>query len=638
MYEAFWQLDRPPFVVAPDVRFLLRARSHHESFATLAAGVARGAGVMVLIGEVGTGKTLVCRALGAELPPRVRPVFLPNPYLAGAELIGAILDALGVAHAAGSIGERMAVLGRHLAAAADSGGVLIVVDEAQILTVEALEQLRILSALDGQGRPLVQVLLVGQPELDDTLRRRELHQLDQRVAVRAYLRRLSARDTARYVEHRLRVAGLVGELPFTRSSLDELHRRTRGIPRLVNLVADRALIVACGARSHVVTPIMVQAAARDVEGERRPGSRLFALRQAVPAGAAAAGVVLLAGAALVGYRVGPDIAGWWSASTRTAPVTASAAALSVVAPPQIASADQEAPAIAVAAIAVPTLASRPSGTAPTAPATVSEPPTISSRPNEVPRAEVGAGTTASARASRDSNALPGGAVDARAEATGSPTSATAVAAAAPIRPARPDGPASAHRQILRRALAAWGVDDPSAGAGAGDIEAAARRHGLAALRLTGLRLGDLRAVGLPAIVEMREAGARHPYLVLAIDGDAATLVAPAGEEARVTLPLIESGWTRSALFLWRNADGLPTDASQPWTPTVVAAMAARLRALGFLRADAAPVDDPAVREAVRGFQTSVGLPADGLTGPLTILALVRASGGHPPSGGRAAAR
>ena len=228
MYEAFWALDRPPFVVAPDVRFLLRARSHHESLSALATGVARGAGVMVLIGLVGTGKTLVCRALAAELPSHVRTVFLPNPYLSGAELIGAILDALGVAHAAESTGERMAALGRHLASAPDGGSVLIVVDEAQLLTVGALEQLRLLSALDGQGRPLVHVLVVGQPELDDTLRRRELYQLDQRVAVRAYLRPLSARDTSRYVEHRLRVAGLVGELPFTRSALVEVHRRTRG--------------------------------------------------------------------------------------------------------------------------------------------------------------------------------------------------------------------------------------------------------------------------------------------------------------------------------------------------------------------------------------------------------------------------
>ena len=170
-----------------------------------------------------------------------------------------------------------------------------------------------------------------------------------------------------------------------------------------------------------------------------------------------------------------------------------------------------------------------------------------------------------------------------------------------------------------------------------DIGAAARRHGLTAVRLTGIRLGDLRAVGLPAIVEMvEEAGARRPYLVLAVDGETATLVAPAGEEARVGLRLVESAWTRSAWVLWRNVDGLPIDASHPWTLTAAGAVASRLRALGFLPADTGALDDAVVREAVRAFQASAGLAADGQIGPLTTLALARASGGSPPSGGAVA--
>ena len=226
VYEAFWHLEQAPFVVTPDVRFLLRARSHHESLSALLTGIARETGVMVLVGDVGTGKSLLCRALCAELPSDVRSVLVINPYLSGAELIGTILDDLGVARAGSTHGVLMAALARHLQAlGAEGRSVVVIVDEAQQMSVEALEQIRILSTIDMPGKKLLQVLLVGHPELLDKLGRRELYQLDQRVGVRCRLEPLSARDTSRYVEHRLRVAGLVGALPFTR-------RRARGaVPR-----------------------------------------------------------------------------------------------------------------------------------------------------------------------------------------------------------------------------------------------------------------------------------------------------------------------------------------------------------------------------------------------------------------------
>ena len=225
---------------------------------------------MVLVGDVGTGKTLLCRALCAELSEDVHSVLVINPYLSGAELIGAILDDLGVARAGSTHGELMAALARHLlAVGAEGQSVVVIVDEAQQMSVEVLEQIRILSTIDMPGRKLLQVVLVGHPELLDKLGRRELYQLDQRVGVRCRLEPLSARDTSRYVEHRLRVAGLVGALPFTRAALVEVYRATRGIPRVINLVSDRALARAFSARGEEVTPAHVQGAVRDVAPRTR---------------------------------------------------------------------------------------------------------------------------------------------------------------------------------------------------------------------------------------------------------------------------------------------------------------------------------------------------------------------------------
>jgi general secretion pathway protein A len=277
VYEAFWHLERAPFVVTPDVRFLLRARSHHESLSALLTGSRARPGSWSSSETWGPARRSCVRALCAELSEDVRSVLVINPYLSGAELIGAILDDLGVARAGSTHGERMAALARHLlAVGAEGQSVVVIVDEAQQMSVEALEQIRILSTIEMPGKKLLQVVLVGHPELLDKLGRRELYQLDQRVGVRCRSSRCPARDTYRYVEHRLRVAGLVGALPFTRAALVEVYRATRGIPRVINLVSDRALARAFSARAEEVTPVHVKGAVRDVAPRTRPPRRALA--------------------------------------------------------------------------------------------------------------------------------------------------------------------------------------------------------------------------------------------------------------------------------------------------------------------------------------------------------------------------
>jgi general secretion pathway protein A len=293
MYEAFWSLEDPPFVLTPDPRFLLRARAHHDILTSLLYGIASQKGLMVVIGDVGTGKTTLCRTLLKELPRGVRSALVLNPHLSDAELVAAILDDLGVAAPpeAGK-GELMAALGRYLlAAGAEGTTVVVILDEAQQMSAEALEQIRLLSTLETATRKLLQIVLVGQPELEGLLGRHELRQLDQRVGIRCYLGPLTRKETFRYIEHRLRIAGLAGPLPFSPRALRRIHEHSQGVPRVINLVCDRALMLGFGGRAREIGRDLVNAAIRNLEGERRrrhgawrfPGRRPLAVTAALVA-------------------------------------------------------------------------------------------------------------------------------------------------------------------------------------------------------------------------------------------------------------------------------------------------------------------------------------------------------------------
>jgi len=209
VYEAFFSLEDSPFVLTPDPRFLLRSKGHHEILGTLLYGITSQKGLMALIGDVGTGKTTLCRALLRELPKEVQSALVLNPHLSDAELVATILDDLGIDRKGTTKGELMGELSQHLLAAGGEGKtVVVILDEAQQMSVEALEQIRILSTLETATRKLLQIVLVGQPELEEKLARRELRQLEQRIGIRCHLKPLSRKDTLRYIEHRLRIAGL----------------------------------------------------------------------------------------------------------------------------------------------------------------------------------------------------------------------------------------------------------------------------------------------------------------------------------------------------------------------------------------------------------------------------------------------
>ena len=244
MYERYFGLAEPPFNITPDPRYLYLGEQHAEALAHLVYGVTRGGGFIQLTGEVGTGKTTLIRRLLDQLPADVDVALILNPRLDAAEFLLATCEELGVdcQGAEGRIKRLVDRLNIHLLALhADGRRAVLIVDEAQNLVRDTLEQVRLLTNLETTREKLLQMILVGQPELRDTLARDDLRQLAQRITARFHLTALDRVEVASYVRHRVQVAGGVDEL-FTNSALAEVWRRTRGIPRVINVLCDRALL------------------------------------------------------------------------------------------------------------------------------------------------------------------------------------------------------------------------------------------------------------------------------------------------------------------------------------------------------------------------------------------------------------
>jgi len=255
MYLDFFGLKEMPFNITPDPRFLVYTARHRQALDDLLYGIEQRVGFMELVGEVGSGKSTLCRALLASLPPSVQTALILNPCLDEAHLMRSILVDLGVRFtpATGDRGEMIEVLNKYLLNMNRVGrNVVVVIDEAQNLAPDILEQLRLLSNLETDDRKLMQLLLVGQPELDRRLAQDSLRQLRQRIMIKCVLSALTKAETDRYIDHRLLVAGVGDEVFFDDDAIDEVHRRSQGIPRLVNKICDRALLAGYSAGVRVI--------------------------------------------------------------------------------------------------------------------------------------------------------------------------------------------------------------------------------------------------------------------------------------------------------------------------------------------------------------------------------------------------
>ena len=272
MYAAYFGLKESPFSIAPNPDYLYLGQRHKEALAHLLYGVQGDGGIILLTGEVGTGKTTLCRRLLEEAPEDLDTAFILNPRVTEIELLTSICQEFGIrCPKAPGLKALIDRLGKHLLAAnARNRRCVLIIDEAQNLSETVLEQLRLLTNLETSARKLLQIILLGQPELLRTLGKRELRQLNQRITARYHLDALPRQDTLSYIRHRLAVAGSHAAL-FSPLAARRIHRLAGGIPRLINLICDRALLGAFAHGKARVDWRMAGKAAREALGTRRLG-------------------------------------------------------------------------------------------------------------------------------------------------------------------------------------------------------------------------------------------------------------------------------------------------------------------------------------------------------------------------------
>jgi general secretion pathway protein A len=310
MYEQYYGLSERPFSITPNPKFVYLSQRHRDALAHLLYGVGQGGsgGFVQLTGEVGTGKTTLCRVVLEQVPEHTRIALILNPMLSPAELLRAICHELEIPidDTDGSLQQLQERLNRYLLERHGEGErVVLIIDEAQNMSREALEQIRLLTNLETATDKLLQIILIGQPELREVLSDPELRQLAQRVTARFHLDPLNAEETEAYVRHRLEVAG-ADRFPFTRDGITALYRVSEGVPRLINIIADRALMAGYAREIDRIGAHLVRAAAREVAGEEHEQSGGW-LRGALAATAMVA--VLAVGGALTWMTLGASKGG-----------------------------------------------------------------------------------------------------------------------------------------------------------------------------------------------------------------------------------------------------------------------------------------------------------------------------------------
>lgn len=338
MYASFFGLSKEPFSIAPDPHFLFMSEQHREALAHLLYGLGGGGGFVLLTGEIGAGKTTVFRCFLEQVPARCAVAYVFNPKLTALELLQTVCVEFGIAAPADSRSVKAHVDALNaflLAAHAKGRQAVLVIDEAQALSADVLEQLRLLTNLETAERKLLQIVLIGQPELRDMVARPELEQLAQRIVARFHLGALGAVETRQYIQHRLAVAGPRAPLPFSAKAVARMHELSGGVPRRINLLADRSLLGAYAQGQPLADSRTVEKAALEVFGRKPVAVRVW----------------LLPGLATLALVLGVALA--W-ALLRPAPLALPVAARSAPAPASAPASSPEAtPAAAAAAGAGP---------------------------------------------------------------------------------------------------------------------------------------------------------------------------------------------------------------------------------------------------------------------------------------------
>ncbi len=579
MYAPFFGLQHPPFSIAPDPRYLFMSERHREALAHLLYGLDAGGGFVLLTGEVGAGKTTVCRCFLEQIPSHCDVAYIFNPKLTVGELLRSICDEFGVPHQPSVAGvetvkDYIDPLNASLLAAHGAGrNTVLIIDEAQNLSADVLEQLRLLTNLETSERKLLQIILIGQPELRTMVASPALEQLAQRVIARFHLDALSAQETQQYIAHRLAVAGLQGPLPFSRSALRRVHALSRGIPRRINLLCDRALLGAYAAGVREVSARIVQRAAAEVFDAPASAAAARSARGQWPRWAVA-GLGVAAGAALV---AGGWALGTWPQWSRQGVVSSTAPA---------------------GATASQTSASAPSSAPPSSAAST---------------AAVTTPTAPAAGASAPRAAAPVAMSDLQQFVAALPASDNAA---------------------WQTLASAWGA---SVADGA-DACATLPRDGLRCYRNRRAGLNLVRQIDRPVLLTLfpsEEGDVAVSAVLRRLDGDMATLEG-AGRAVRVPVAELAQVWRGDMTTLWRTPPDMPdkgdlaeTAAGAAWLDQQLATTAAGGSRVGAPAAGRTTT--PAQRQArIQRFQLAQGVTPDGRAGPLTLMLLNRVNGVSEP--------
>ena len=626
MYKHYFGIDEKPFSITPDPRYLLLTQGHEEALAHLLYGIGNGGGFVLLTGEVGTGKTSVCRRLLELVDDTVHCALVLNPHLNELDLAAVICDELGVHYPTVTKSLKMLVdlLNQHLLALHARGGrAVVLIDEAQNLSPSVLEELRLLTNLETEKQKLLQIILVGQPELNDLLRRRDLRQVAQRITARYHLMPLKGAETQAYIAHRLQVAGVPPSL-FSRRSVSLIHKLSGGVPRLINLICDRAMLGAYVQERRAIDRALARRAARQVfgPGGPQPAPDRSGRRRRVAALGAFAMVLAVASP---WFAKGPWIDQWLRQEKTWALLVPSLDAVD----------SQPAPAGDAVAAAAST-ETIPTETAPgeavpaeamRGEATQDEPAVGASgageRPSAVPEAvallapePVAPVLVSPARPGDDDDDAPTGADQAAPPEVTTDLAGTLRNATAP----------GSRETARRRLFALWASDEPPTdGAAACDP---ARNGGFSCLRGNDGWRG-LETFGRPALITLRGPdGELLSAALLSLDGDRVTLEIT-GEELVAPRQDVTALWTGDYLLLWRAPESSERLLAQDSRGTDVLWLRQALAAV--LGHAAGPPDSPlfdvALKEAVVAFQRSRSLAPDGIVGPKTVILLNNALGG-----------
>ncbi len=569
MYAEFFGLKQSPFSIAPDPRYLFMSERHREALAHLLYGIGGGGGFVLLSGEIGAGKTTVCRCFLEQLPENCRVAYIFNPKLTVSDLLKTICSEFHIEVKHEGIGpatirDHLDPLNAYLLASHARGERnVLIIDEAQNLTPYVLEQLRLLTNLETSERKLLQIILIGQPELRTILAKPELEQLAQRVIARFHLGTLDKAETLQYIQHRMQVAGLRGPLPFSKQAVARIHDLTRGVPRRINLLCDRALLGAYSSGAPQVVATVVEKAAREVfEGEvvGTPTSGSSANLRVVPAWLTTLGAGALGGAVVAGAFFW-----WWSTAQQ--------------------------PAL------------QPVGT----PAATVTPP-----------ADAGVPVAAKPLA-REVQAATPPAESTPAPADPTPETTRPIIDGAPGLGALIDNEAAAWRELGPL----WGQALSS-----GDPCTSAQQNQLQCYRTDRMTLNGLRQLNRPGILVLRPQG-QGAGRVLITEMTADSVILESGEQRwRLPLTTLADLWRGEFATLWRMPPGQTgrlVDAREGPAAQWLGDRIAALQAEGRIPPSGSDLD-----ARVKAFQRSQGVDTAGVAGPITFMQVNLASGVDEP--------